>query len=335
VPLRTGKRSSNNQGAGAHAPAGAVGMRLMLVCAALCVGWPVQTSRDYLQSQGSHPHTATALIEPAGSARSDDFALRFMFEVHAIGLVGVLERALTPDTVPPSAALARFAPTAAAPMAAASDVFEPEPGRVFSRAELCSAAASVAAANNLPVPFFANLIQQESGFKPRAVSPAGAQGIAQFMPRVAAEQGLHDPFDPIPALQTSGKVLSQLRARFGNLGLAAAAYNAGPRRVQDWMTRRGKLPAETRQYVRNITGRPAEHWVRRAVNVLEHRLPLFARCAEAKTALANASARETAAARPKTTLAVRAAASVKKRVVQPSVEIRRAEAPKRERVASR
>jgi Transglycosylase SLT domain len=155
------------------------------------------------------------------------------------------------------------------------------------------------------------------------------------MPRVAAEQGLHDPFDPIPALHTSGKVLSQLRARFGNLGLAAAAYNAGPRRVQDWMTRRGKLPAETRQYVRTITGRPAEHWARRAVNVLEHRLPLFARCAEAKTALANASAREAATARPKTTLAARAAASVKMRVVRPAVEIRRAEAPKRERVASR
>lgn len=259
-----------------------------------------------------------------------------MFEVHPMGQGGLSERALSPDTfTPATTALATFAPVAAEPMTAASDATEPEPARVFSRKELCSTAASVAEANNLPVPFFANLIQQESGFKPHAVSPAGAQGIAQFMPRVAAEQGLHDPFDPIHALHTSGKFLSQLRAQFGNLGLAAAAYNAGARRVQDWMNRHGKLPAETRQYVRNITGRPAEHWARRAVKVSEHRLPLFARCAEARTALAEASAREAAAARPKKTLAVRAAASVKMRVVQTSVAIRHAAAPKRERVASR
>ena len=158
--------------------------------------------------------------------------------------------------------------------------------RTFSRGELCSAAASVAEANNLPIPFFANLIQQESGWKPHVVSPAGAQGIAQFMPKVARAYGLHNPFDPIHALVVSGKFLRELMAQFGNLGLAAAAYNAGPKRVQDWMAKRGKLPAETRDYVRNITGVPAERWAGAIAAGL--RLPALARCPDAATQEAQA-----------------------------------------------
>ena len=149
--------------------------------------------------------------------------------------------------------------------------------RKLTKTELCSAAASVAAANNLPIPFFANLIQQESGFKPHVVSPAGAQGIAQFMPRVAASYGLENPFEPLSALKASARLLTDLLDRFGNLGLAAAAYNAGPKRVQDWMARRRKLPAETRQYVHSITGRPAEQWASRGKDT-EARLPPHARC---------------------------------------------------------
>ena len=133
-------------------------------------------------------------------------------------------------------------------------------GAALSKAELCETAVQVAQANNLPVPFFTRLIRQESGFDPRVVSSAGARGIAQFMPRTAAARGLADPFEPIGALAASGKFLAELVSRFGNLGLAAAAYNAGPKRVQDWIARRGKLPAETRNYVLSITGRVAEAW---------------------------------------------------------------------------
>jgi soluble lytic murein transglycosylase-like protein len=154
----------------------------------------------------------------------------------------------------------------------------PKPKRTFSRRMLCDTAASVAEANNLPVPFFANLIQQESGFQPHVVSSAGAQGIAQFMPRTAVEHGLVNPFDPIHALAVSAKFLRSLLAQFGNLGLAAAAYNAGPRRVGDWLTKRGKLPTETRNYVQNVTGKPAEHWVRPRAKAEELRLPAHARC---------------------------------------------------------
>jgi len=150
--------------------------------------------------------------------------------------------------------------------------------RKFTKAELCGAVASVATRNGLPIPFLANLIQQESGFKPHVVSPVGAQGIAQFMPRVASSYGLIDPFEPLAALNASGKLLSELVNRFGNLGLAAAAYNAGPKRVSDWLARRRKLPAETRNYVYNITGLTAEHWTLERVGDRQVTLPPRARC---------------------------------------------------------
>jgi Transglycosylase SLT domain len=131
----------------------------------------------------------------------------------------------------------------------------------FSKAELCATAILVAESNSLPGSFFARLIQQESGFSPHVVSPAGAQGIAQFMPQTASSRGLADPFEPIGALAASGKYLAELVGQFGNLGLAAAAYNAGPKRVQEWIARRGTLPAETRHYVFSVTGHAAEAWV--------------------------------------------------------------------------
>ena len=135
-----------------------------------------------------------------------------------------------------------------------------EPARPISRTGLCSAMVSVARANGLPAPFFANLIWQESGFNAKVVSPAGAQGIAQFMPKTAAEYGLTNPFDPIHALNAAGKFLNRLVAQFGNLGLAAAAYNAGPGRVGDYVAKRRGLPEETRNYVMRITGKAADRW---------------------------------------------------------------------------
>jgi hypothetical protein len=138
-----------------------------------------------------------------------------------------------------------------------------EPARPISRSGLCNAMVSVARANGLPTPFFANLIWQESGFNTKVVSPAGAQGIAQFMPKTAAEYGLTNPFDPIHALNAAGKFLNRLVAQFGNLGLAAAAYNAGPGRVSDYVARRRGLPEETRNYVIRITGKAADRWTSR------------------------------------------------------------------------
>jgi len=87
-----------------------------------------------------------------------------------------------------------------------------------------------------------------------------AQGIAQFMPSTARERGVLDPFDPVAALPKSAEFLQELHARFGNLGLAAAAYNAGPRRLRDWLNGHGSLPGETRYYVIAITGRSTDEW---------------------------------------------------------------------------
>lgn len=130
--------------------------------------------------------------------------------------------------------------------------------------KFCHALREAAEASGIPVPFFARLIWQESRFESNEVSQAGAQGVAQFMPETAAEVGLDDPFDPMKALPASAKFLRKLRDDFGNLGLAAAAYNAGPGRIQKWLAKESELPRETRDYVRIITGTRAEDWTARA-----------------------------------------------------------------------
>ncbi len=130
---------------------------------------------------------------------------------------------------------------------------------------ICLLIESAALANNLPLEFFARVIWQESRFQPDATGPTTrsgerARGIAQFMPGTAAERGLLNPYDPVQALPKSAEFLRELRTRFGNLGLAAAAYNAGPQRVQNFIASQGGMPAETRAYVMAITGRSVEEW---------------------------------------------------------------------------
>jgi soluble lytic murein transglycosylase-like protein len=104
------------------------------------------------------------------------------------------------------------------------------------------------------------LVAQESGFDPSSISKAGALGIAQFMPGTATLVGLRDPFNPFEAIPAAAKHLHDLRSHFGNLGLAAAAYNAGADRVTAWLAGQGNLPLETVNYVRAVTGREASEW---------------------------------------------------------------------------
>jgi hypothetical protein len=114
--------------------------------------------------------------------------------------------------------------------------------------------------SSLPPEFLIRLIRQESAFNPHALSPKGAQGVAQFMPATAAERGLKNPFDPQESLFKAAELLKDLRDRFGNWGLACAAYNAGPERIRQWLVGSSALPAETRHYVLVITGREPEEW---------------------------------------------------------------------------
>jgi hypothetical protein len=134
-----------------------------------------------------------------------------------------------------------------------------------TREAMCLMIESAARSQDLPLEFFARVIWQESRFQSDAVGPPTrsgqrAQGIAQFMPGTASERRLLDPFDPVQALPKSAEFLAELRGQFGNLGLAAAAYNAGPRRVQEWLAGSGYMPQETRNYVFAITGTSVDDW---------------------------------------------------------------------------
>jgi len=136
-----------------------------------------------------------------------------------------------------------------------------------TREAMCLMIESAARSNDLPLEFFARVVWQESRFQSNAVGPVTrngqrAQGIAQFMPGTASERRLLDPFDPVQALPKSAEFLSELRNQFGNLGLAAAAYNAGPRRVQEWLAGTGGMPEQTRNYVLAITGTSVDAWAK-------------------------------------------------------------------------
>jgi hypothetical protein len=85
---------------------------------------------------------------------------------------------------------------------------------------------------NVSAALLAAQLMAESNFNPFASSPAGAQGIAQFIPSTAAAYGLTDPFDPVAAMDAQAHLMSDLIHRFGSPQLALAAYNAGPAPVE-------------------------------------------------------------------------------------------------------
>jgi hypothetical protein len=155
--------------------------------------------------------------------------------------------------------------------------------------QLCALIEDAAENSGIPVAFFTRLIWKESRFRSDAVSPKGAQGIAQFMPYTAAERGLLDPFDVATAIPASASLLADLKTRFGNLGLAAAAYNAGADRVANWLADAATLPWETQDYVLSITGAPAEQWT-------EDELPDLPKADEGKDCLALAALLKTSPA---------------------------------------
>jgi hypothetical protein len=105
---------------------------------------------------------------------------------------------------------------------------------------------------NVSAALLAAQIMAESNFNPLAVSPAGAQGIAQFMPGTAASYGLHDPFDAPAAIDAQAHLMSDLLKQFRQIPLALAAYNAGPAPVAAC----GCVPPypETKAYVARILG---------------------------------------------------------------------------------
>jgi soluble lytic murein transglycosylase-like protein len=134
--------------------------------------------------------------------------------------------------------------------------FGPPDGRrampSFVPARFAPAISRAAQRWNVGAALLAAQLYAESNFNPFARSPAGALGIAQFMPATAAAYGLRNPFDPAAAIDAQAHLMHDLLGRFGSVPLALAAYNAGPAAVE----RCGCIPPypETRGYVARILG---------------------------------------------------------------------------------
>lgn len=144
---------------------------------------------------------------------------------------------------------------------AAAEETAPPPAAEPAETTICALIEDAAKAQSLPVSFLTRLIWKESSFRLDVTSPAGAQGVAQFMPGTAAARGVINPYDPEEAIPKAAELLIDLKIQFGNLGLAAAAYNGGPTRVANWLAGTGGLPTETRDFVLSVTGHVAEDWI--------------------------------------------------------------------------
>lgn len=218
--------------------------------------------REFHRAIFSSHHDATCLSE-GGAQRSKWGCFPMLRPASAVVAVSIACASVL--VVGSSARADTETPPLAAPPATtvANQNSDPSPETVAGRPstdDICATLEIAATVHDLPLPFFTRLIWQESRFRPDAVSRAGARGIAQFMPRTAQWRGLADPHDPIESLHKSADYLRDLRTQFGNLGLAAAAYNGGAGRVAAWLKGRGRLPKETRDYVQIVTGVPADQW---------------------------------------------------------------------------
>lgn len=114
-------------------------------------------------------------------------------------------------------------------------------------------ARNEARAAGIPPVLFVRQINEESGFNPNAVSPAGAIGIAQFMPSTAAGLGVN-PWNPSASLKGAARLMASYVKRYGDYAKALAAYNAGSGRLASALARCGVqwrvcLPIETQRYI--------------------------------------------------------------------------------------
>ena len=153
-------------------------------------------------------------------------------------------------------------------------------------ADVCSTIERAAGENALDPNFLARLLWKESLFEPSAISPAGALGIAQFMPGTARIRRLDDPMNPAKAIHASADYLRFLIDGFGNVGLAAVAYNGGERRARNFVGGGQVLPYETQDYVESITGHNAWKWRDEPPAQIDLRLDKTAPFAEACVKLA-------------------------------------------------
>ena len=133
------------------------------------------------------------------------------------------------------------------------------PLMTLATSQYIAVAEQDATAVGIPPAYFVRQIQQESGFNPNAVSPAGAVGIAQFEPGTAAGLGIN-PWDPIQSLKGAATLMANYARQYGgDYAKALAAYNGGSGTVQSAVNNCGAnwlncLPGETRHYIYVIMG---------------------------------------------------------------------------------
>jgi soluble lytic murein transglycosylase-like protein len=140
-----------------------------------------------------------------------------------------------------------------APAITATEAPEASPAECsqIAEGELTPMIDAAGRAHSLQPKLLRAVMEQESGFRPCAVSPKGAQGLMQLMPDTAGQLGVEDPFDPKQNIEAGALFLKQLLDKYkGDLSLALGAYNAGPSAVDQT----GKVPdiPETRDYVSAI-----------------------------------------------------------------------------------
>jgi soluble lytic murein transglycosylase-like protein len=127
---------------------------------------------------------------------------------------------------------------------------DPGPPQAAAAQPFDAIVREIAAAHGLDPKLLHAVLIVESAYDPRAVSPAGARGLAQLMPGTAADLGVRDPFDPAENVRGGGQYLATMLSRYRDVRLALAAYNAGPGRVD--RTRGVPAIPETQAYVRDV-----------------------------------------------------------------------------------
>lgn len=205
------------------------GLRILL-CATLATALAAPVSAQSLRVSGN-----------GGKTRAEQFARQTRLMDSRLAGQYQQSARLQPD------AARRAAAAAAGDIELSANI----PAYRGKRSEFLPHARAAAQRHGIPEDLFLRLVQQESGWNPRARSHKGATGLAQLMPGTAAKLGVN-PNDPVQNLDGGARYLRMMYNQFGNWPLALAAYNAGPGAVQKY----GGIPPyrETRNYVRIIHG---------------------------------------------------------------------------------
>ena len=141
-------------------------------------------------------------------------------------------------------------PPATSPPATKTSFWQP-PCEAVPQDQLDRSIRDAATREKLPPEVLREVIRKESAFYPCAVSGKGAMGLMQLMPATAVEMGVRDPFDPLESINAGAKFLGQLLTKYeGDWKKALAAYNAGPRKVDEY----GGVPPyqETLNFVEKV-----------------------------------------------------------------------------------